>query len=63
MTHVPPQFRMPVVLIEDWRRRAAECRASDPAIAAIYEQCADELEQLDVHTEGPPVGSEEDGSE
>jgi hypothetical protein len=49
---------MPVVLIEDWRRRAAECRTSDPAGSAVYDQCANELEQLDVHTEGEAVATD-----
>jgi hypothetical protein len=48
---------MPAVLIEDWRRRARECRMSNPAGAEVYEQCADELEQLDVHTEAATDGS------
>ena len=57
MTHMPPQFRPPTVLIDEWRRRAAENRTSDPGAAEVYDRCANELEQLDVHTEGAPAGA------
>ena len=57
MTHVPPQFRMPSVLIDEWRRRADRCRMSDPTAADAYERCADELCELDVHTEAATDGS------
>lgn len=57
MTHMPPQFRTSTVLIEEWRQRAAEHRPSNHAAADVYERCADELEDLDVHTEGPPAGA------
>lgn len=57
MTHMPPQFRPPTVLIDEWRRRAAENRASNPGAAEVYDRCASELEQLDVHTEGAPAGA------
>jgi hypothetical protein len=49
---------MPVVLVSEWRRRAAEQRAQSPAAADAYEKCAKELEELDVHTEGAPAGTE-----
>ena len=55
MTHMPAQFRVPTVLIQEWRRRAADSRLSNPAAADAYERCASELEQLDVHTEGAPA--------
>ena len=57
MTHVPPQFRMPQVLIDEWRRRADECRMTDPAAAEAYDRCADELCELDVHTETATDGT------
>jgi hypothetical protein len=57
MTHMPPQFRTPAVLIDEWRRRAAEYRLSDNAAAEVYERCANELQELDVHTEGAPAGA------
>ena len=57
MTHMPPQFRTSTVLIEEWRQRAAEHRPSNHAAADVYERCADELEDLDVHTEGAPAGA------
>lgn len=57
MTHVPPQFRMPSVLIDEWRRRADQCRMSDPTAADAYERCADELRELDVRTEAATDGS------
>ena len=57
MTHMPPQFRPPTVLIEEWRRRAAEQRTSNAAAAEVYDRCANELEELDVHTEGAPAGA------
>lgn len=57
MTHMPPQFRTPTVLIDEWRRRAAEYRPLDNAAAEVYERCASELQELDVHTEGAPVGT------
>ncbi len=56
MTHVPPQFRMPRVLIDEWRRRAEQCRISDPTTADAYDRCADELLELDVHTESGTDG-------
>jgi hypothetical protein len=55
MTHMPAQFRVPTVLIQEWRRRAADSRLSNPAAADVYERCASELEELDVHTEGAPA--------
>jgi len=57
MTHVPPQFRMPRILIDEWRRRASQCRLHDPASADAYERCADELSELDVHTEAATDGT------
>ena len=56
MTHVPPQFRMPRVLIDEWRRRADEYRTTDPAVAQAYDRCAAELWELDVHTESGTDG-------
>ena len=57
MTHVPPQFRMPRILIDEWRRRASQCRLFDPASAEVYDRCADELGELDVHTETATDGT------
>ncbi len=57
MTHVPPQFRMPRILIDEWRRRASQCRVNDPTSAEVYERCADELSELDVHTESATDGT------
>ncbi len=57
MTHIPPQFRTATVLITEWRRRAAEYGASNAGAAEAYERCANELERLDVHTEGAPAGA------
>ena len=54
MTHMPAQFRMPAVLVKEWRRRAAEYRPTNVEAADVYERCANELEELDVHTEGTP---------
>ena len=57
MTHVPPQFRKPQVLVDEWRRRANAFRMSDPAVAEAFAQCADELSELDVHTESATDGT------
>jgi hypothetical protein len=56
MTHVPPQFRIPKVLIDEWRHRADEYRLTDPAVAQAYDRCAAELWELDVHTESGTDG-------
>ena len=61
MTHVPPQFRKPQVLVDEWRRRANAFRMSDPAVAEAFAQCADELSELDVHTESATDGTPLDG--
>jgi hypothetical protein len=55
MTHIPPQFRGSGVLVDEWRRRSAAFELSDAA-AEVYRRCADELERLDVHTEGAAPG-------
>jgi hypothetical protein len=57
LTHMPPQFRMPSVLIEEWRARAAASRPLNEAAAEVYERCANELLTLDIHTEGAPAGA------
>lgn len=51
MTHMPSHFRVPTVLIQEWRKRASESRLTNAAAAEVYERCAAELETLDVHTE------------
>jgi len=58
MTHMPPQFRQSAVLADQWRRRAAEHRVDNAAVADVYERCANELLELDIHTEGAPAGAE-----
>ena len=58
MTHMPPQFRQAAVLVDEWRRRADEHRVDNAAVADVYDRCASELLELDVHTEGAPAGAE-----